>query len=102
MKTTAIPMTLLRALKQITTGNNLSNIAKSAGVDEKRIQSALSMGLPLFMGSMANSVSKSGGAETLTNMLTQAGASNPLDNLGSFLGNPERSLTEASVSKQIS
>ena len=78
-------------IKQITTGNNLSTIAKSVGGDEKGVQSALSTALPLLMGSMANSASKPEGANMLTNMLTQAGAKNPMDNLGSFLGNPEAS-----------
>jgi len=76
-------------MKQITTGNNLSTIAKSVGGDEKGVQSALGTALPLLMGSMANSASKPEGANMLTNMLTQAGAKNPMDNLGSFLGNPE-------------
>ncbi|MCJ7631076.1 DUF937 domain-containing protein [Candidatus Bathyarchaeota archaeon] len=43
------------------------------------------------MGSMANNASKPGGADMLTNMLTQVGAKNPMDNLGSFLGKPEAS-----------
>jgi hypothetical protein len=78
-------------MKQVATGNNLSSIAKSVGGDEKGVQSALSMGLPLLMGSMANTASKPGGADTLMTMLTQTGSSNPLDNLGSLLGNPAAS-----------
>jgi hypothetical protein len=76
-------------MKQVTTGNNLSTIATSVGGDEKGVQSVLSMGLPLLMGSMANSASTPDGADTLTKMLTKTGANNPIDNLGSFLGNPE-------------
>jgi hypothetical protein len=77
-------------LKQVTTGDNLSNIAKSVGGDEKGVQSALGMALPMLMGSMANNA-KSGGADNLMNMVTQTAANNPLDNLGSLLGNPEAS-----------
>jgi len=78
-------------MKQITTGNNLSTIAKSVGGDEKGVQSALSMGLPLLMGSMAKTASKPEGSSSIMNMVTQVGASNPLDNFGSFLGKPEAS-----------
>ena len=75
-------------MKQVATGDNLSMISKSVGGDGKAVQSALGMGLPLIMGSMANTASKPGGAETLTTMLTKAGGSNPMDNLGGFLSNP--------------
>jgi len=84
-------------LKQVTTGNNLSTIAKSVGGDEKGVQSALGMALPLLMGSMSKSASTSSGAGSLISMLTQAGASNPLDNLGSFLGKPEASSGSSMV-----
>jgi hypothetical protein len=46
------------------------------------------MGLPLVLGSMANTASKPGGADVLTKMLAQTGGSNPMDNLSGFLGNP--------------
>ena len=75
-------------MNQVTTGDNLSAIAKSVGGDQKGVGSALSMGLPLLMGSMANSASTPGGADMLTKMLGQMGGSNPMDNLGSFLSNP--------------
>jgi hypothetical protein len=75
-------------MKQVATGDNLAMISKSVGGDGKAVQSALGMGLPMIMGSMANTASKPGGAETLTKMLAQGAASNPMDNLGGFLGNP--------------
>ena len=75
-------------MKQVATGDNLSMISKSVGGDGKAVQSALSMGLPMIMGSMANTASTPGGADMLTKMLSQAGGSNPMDNLGGFLGNP--------------
>lgn len=75
-------------MKQVATGDNLAMISKSVGGDGNAVQSALGMGLPMIMGSMANTASKPGGAETLTKMLAQTGGSNPMDNLGGFLGNP--------------
>jgi OOP family OmpA-OmpF porin len=75
-------------MKQVTTGDNLSAISKSVGGDEKAVQSALGMGLPMIMGSMANTASQPGGADMITGMLGQMGGSNPMDNLGSFLGSP--------------
>jgi hypothetical protein len=46
------------------------------------------MSLPTVVGSMAATAAQPGGAEKLTGMMAQAGAANPLDNLGGFLGNP--------------
>jgi len=75
-------------MKQVTTGDNLSRIAESVGGDEKGVQSALGMGIPLIMGSMADTASKPGGAEMITGLLGQMGGNNPADNMGSFLSNP--------------
>ena len=75
-------------MKQVATGDNLAMISKSVGGDGKAVQSALGMGLPMIMGSMANTASKPGGTDMLTKMLAQGAASNPMDNLGGFLGNP--------------
>jgi hypothetical protein len=41
-------------IKELSTGNNLSAITKSVGGDDKAVKSALGMGLPLLLGSMAN------------------------------------------------
>src|SRR5512136_2483362 len=75
-------------MKQAATGDNLSLISKSVGGDGKAVQSAMSMGLPMILGSMASTASKPGGADMLTKMLAQAGGSSPLDNMSGFLGNP--------------
>jgi OOP family OmpA-OmpF porin len=75
-------------MKQVATGENLSMIAKSVGGDNKAVQSALSMGFPMVMGSLANTASKPGGADMLRIVLAKAGGSNPLDNMGGFLSNP--------------
>jgi len=75
-------------MKQITTGDNLSLISKAVGGDGKAVQSALGMGMPLVLGSMANTSSKPGGMDILTKMLAQGASNNPMDNLGGFLSNP--------------
>jgi hypothetical protein len=75
-------------MKQVMTGDNLSLISKSVGGDGKAVQSALGMGIPLVVGSMASTASKPGGTDILTKMLAQGASNNPMDNLGGFLGNP--------------
>jgi hypothetical protein len=75
-------------MKQVATGDNLSLVSKTVGGDEKGVQSALGMGLPMIVGSLANTASKPGGADMITSMMGQMGGSNPMDNLGSFLGSP--------------
>lgn|GEM_PF-3504836 len=42
-------------MKQVGTGDNLSLISRSVGSDEKGVQSALGMGLPVIMGALSNS-----------------------------------------------
>ncbi len=78
-------------MKQVATGDNLSMISKSVGSDEKSVQSALGMGIPMIMGTMAQTAQKPGGADMITSMMGQMGGSNPLDNLGGFLGSPAAS-----------
>jgi hypothetical protein len=75
-------------MKQVTTGDNLSMISKNVGGDETGVQAALGMGLPMIVGSLANTASKPGGADLITGMMGQLGGSNPMDNLGNFLGTP--------------
>jgi hypothetical protein len=73
-------------MKLAGTGDNLSLISKSAGGDANAVQSALGIGLPLIMGSMATTAAKPGGADVLTKMMAQAGGTSPLDNMSGFLG----------------
>jgi hypothetical protein len=73
-------------MKQAGTGDNLSLISKSTGGDANAVKSALGMGLPLIMGSMATTAAKPGGADVLTKMMAQAGGTSPLDNMSGFLG----------------
>jgi hypothetical protein len=73
-------------MTQASSGDNLSVISKSVGGDEPAVKSALSMGLPMLLGSMSNTASKPGGTDMLTNMLAQTGGSDPVDNISGFLG----------------
>jgi hypothetical protein len=85
----------------LSSGDNLSAMGKSVGGDEKSVKSALGMGLPLLMGSMADKASKPGGAEMLTKMIPQAGASNPVDNISGQLSNPETAGGSDMLSKLL-
>lgn len=75
-------------MNQVGSGSNLSMISTSVGGDEKGVQSALAMGLPMIMGSMASTASKPGGADMISGLVQQMGGSNPADNLGSYLSSP--------------
>lgn len=75
-------------MRVMVSGDNLTALGKSLGIDKDRAQSLLRVSLPLVVGSMATTASKPGGAEMLTKMLAQAGGSNPMDNPGGFLSNP--------------
>jgi hypothetical protein len=75
-------------MTQVSSEDNLSVISKSVGGDEPAVKSALSMGLPMLLGSLSNTTSKPGGTDMLTKMLAQTGGSDPMDNISSFLGSP--------------
>ena len=76
-------------MNQLASGNHISTISKSVGGDENSVKSALNMALPIIMGSMANKASTPGGANAVMNMVSQTGASNPVDNLSGHLSNPQ-------------
>jgi hypothetical protein len=85
-------------MNQAGTGDNLSLISKSAGGDTNAVQSALGMGLPLIMGSMATTAAKPGGTDVLTKMMDQAGGTSPLDNMSGFLSGSATSGSASMVS----
>jgi hypothetical protein len=64
-------------MKELASGNKLSDISKSVGGDETAVKSAIGMSLPVVLGAMANHASTPGGTEMLTKTLAQAGTSNP-------------------------
>ncbi len=72
-------------MNQAGTGDNLSLISTSVGGDTNAVRSALGMGLPMIVGSMAATAAKPGGADAVTTMMAQAGSSSPLDTMSGFL-----------------
>src|SRR5512138_1217450 len=75
-------------LQQVATGDNLTRISQAAGGDAQGVQSALGMGLPAIVGSLATTAAQPGGTGTISGMMAQAAGNNPVDNLGGFLANP--------------
>ncbi|MDD1655267.1 MAG: DUF937 domain-containing protein [Methanomicrobiales archaeon] len=88
-------------MKQVATGDNLSAISKAVGGDQNAVKSALGMGLPLIVGSMANKAATPGGADMLMKTLSQTGSSNPMDNLGGFLANPQGAIGATMVTSLL-
>ena len=56
-------------MKDLSSGKNLSAISRSVGEDDHVVKSALGIGLPLVLGSMADTATKPGGTDILTWML---------------------------------
>lgn len=75
-------------MKQVGTGENLAALSSAVGGDEKGVQSALSLALPMLMGSMAKTASKPEGADLVTSMIGQMGGSAPTDDLATYLATP--------------
>lgn len=69
----------------LSAGDNLSAISKTVGGDSNAIKSALGMGIPAIMGSMANSASKPGGLDMLKGLMSKADAANPTGDIGAML-----------------
>ena len=74
-------------MKQVGTGENLTALSSSLGGDEKNVQSALGLALPMLMGSMAKTAAKPGGADLITSMIGQTGGG-ATDNMASYLSTP--------------
>jgi len=79
---------LNEVMNSVGSGDNLSTLANAAGGDEKGVQSAVAMGLPMILGSMANTASSPGGSEAIAGALGQMGGANPVDNISGYLANP--------------
>lgn len=73
-------------MKVAVSGDNLTALSKSMGIaDKAKAQSILRVSLPLVVGTMATAAARPGGAEMLSKLASQAGSTNPIDNLGGFL-----------------
>jgi hypothetical protein len=60
-------------------------VRKSVGGDQNAVKSAVSLGVPVIMGCMANKASAPGGLDTLTGMTSKVGGKHPVDNAGVHL-----------------
>ena len=86
-------------MKVAVSGDNLTALSKSMGIaDKAKAQSILRVSLPVVLGTMATAAAKPGGAEMLSKLATQAGSTNPIDNLGGFLSSPTTAGGSAMVS----
>jgi hypothetical protein len=88
-------------MKQVATGDNLSALSKAVGGDQNAVKSAMGMGLPLIVGSMASKAAAPGGADMLMDMISKTGGSNPMDNLGGFLSNPQGAIGATMVNSLL-
>lgn len=75
-------------IEQVGTGENLTALSSTLGGDEKSVQSALGLALPMVMGSMAKTAAKPGGADLITSMMAQVGGGVATDSMASYLSTP--------------
>ena len=81
---------LFDLLAQQLQGSNLSQISRQLGTDEKTTSSAISAALPILVGALARNSSGTSGARSLAGALQRDHDGSILDNLGSFLKQPEK------------
>jgi hypothetical protein len=75
-------------MKQLS-GDNLSQISRQIGADEKATGSALSAAMPLLMSAMANNASKPEGAQSLHQALVNDHDGSILNDVTGFIGDPQ-------------
>lgn len=63
--------TLIQGVLEQMSGNTISNMSSSLGLDEQTTQTAISMALPVIVGALERNASSKEGAESLTNALTK-------------------------------
>ena len=80
---------ITQLLLQQLAGGGLSQISKKIGADEQSTSSALSMAVPLLVSALAKNSSKPDGAQSLHQALEKDHDGSILNDLGSYLGNPE-------------
>lgn len=80
---------LTQQLMQQLSEGGLSQIGQQIGADEKTTGSALSAAMPLLVSALANNASKPDGAQSLHQALTEDHDGSILNNLSSFLDNPQ-------------
>jgi hypothetical protein len=81
--------TLTNQVMQQITGSALSGVGKKLGVDQKALQTALSVGVPLLVTALAKNASKPAGAQALHKALVKDHDGSILDNVSSYLQKPK-------------
>lgn len=75
-------------INDLLSGGNLSAVCRAVGGNEPAVSSAISMAVPLILGSMAHSASNPNVEQSLFNMIAGTSRNNPTYNLGGYLNNP--------------
>lgn len=72
-------------IKQQIGGNNLSQISRSLGVDEKTTGNAINSAIPALLGALSRNANQGQGAQSILNALKKDHDGSILDNLSGFL-----------------
>ena len=80
---------IMQLLSQQLSGDGLSQISQQIGADEQTTGQALSAAVPLLLSAMAHNASTPQGAQSLHQALAQDHNGAILDNVDSFLSNPQ-------------
>ncbi len=80
---------LTQTIMQQLSGKVLSGIGKKVGIDEKTVQTALAIGMPLLVAALAKNASKPEGAQALHKALSNDHDGSILNNVSGYLKNPQ-------------
>jgi hypothetical protein len=72
-------------------GGGVSTISQKLGLDEKTVNSALSIGMPLLVSALANNAAKPSGAQALHKALANDHDGSILNNVTGYLKDPQAS-----------
>ncbi len=80
---------LTQTIMQQLSGKVLSGIGKKVGIDEKTVETALSIGMPLLVAALAKNASKPEGAQALHKALANDHDGSILNNITGYLKDPQ-------------
>ncbi|MBN2085096.1 MAG: DUF937 domain-containing protein [Anaerolineales bacterium] len=80
---------LTQIIMQQLSGKVLSGIGKKVGVDEKTVETALAIGMPLLVAALAKNASKPEGAQALHQALANDHDGSILNNMSGYLKDPQ-------------
>ena len=80
---------LFDLISQVAGGDNLRQMSRNLDVDEQTTGKAVSSALPVLLAALTRNASSTSGAEALSNALAKDHDGSVLDDVGSFLGNPQ-------------